>query len=367
MSRIFISYRRDDSAGHARLLYDRLSEDIGRDQVFMDIGIAPSEHFPALIEQALARCDVLLAIIGPNWAGVRDKTGRRRLHDPEDYVRLEIATALRRRDVAVLPVLVHGARMPDKRDLPDDLQALAGVQAYELLDGRHWAQDLEFLSGAVRREIGAATALPALVFALVAVGLLLWPAYKAGLAVQGWPAPPDKDGPLALVRLGAVHAASWAIFVAAAAAGAAGAARGARAIPGAAVVGALAGVLAGLAGGALDQALRAQGNERLGLVAGFAVTGALAALGRLPGRPAARAIVGAALGGALGGLLAYGHRGFFPVALPALLAVAGAGLAGLAPHALAYSRRLAAPQRRPVRAAPAAPDHPGPVVSRARR
>ena len=94
MSKIFISYRRDDSTGYAGRLYDRLSEYFGKDQVFMDVDhIEPGEDFVEMINQAIGTCSTLLALIGRNWITAADKKGVRRLDDPEDFVRLEITAA----------------------------------------------------------------------------------------------------------------------------------------------------------------------------------------------------------------------------------------------------------------------------------
>lgn len=141
MARIFISYRRGDSAGHAGRLYDRLSERFGQARVFMDIDhIGPGVDFVAVIEAAVAKCDVLLALIGEEWLDTTDAEGRRRLDDPEDFVRVEIATALRR-NILVIPVLVQGAKMPRALDLPGDLAMLARRNALELSDSR-WRFDV---------------------------------------------------------------------------------------------------------------------------------------------------------------------------------------------------------------------------------
>ena len=330
MGRVFISYRRHDSPGHARGLYDRLVKRLGRDQVFMDLRIHPGTDFPRRINKALARCDVLLAVIGRDWSDARDGQGRRRLDDPHDYLRIEIETALRRPDVAVFPVLVAGARMPEEDELSGELSALASIQAHELADGRRWDGDVDLLADAVRRKLAAATAVPALLCALAAAALVLWPAHKAGLKVlDSWQA--DRDSEEAMLRLGVTHAAVWAIVGAAAATGAAAAARGARSVVPAALLGALLGAVGGLLGGALDQALRAGGEQQVGLTVGFALTGAIAAAGGIAGKAAAAGIAGAAIGGGVGGLLAYGTEDrLLATSWPALLAVAGAGLATLA-------------------------------------
>jgi len=144
MSRIFISYRRNDSAGHAGRLFDRLGARLGKDSVFMDVeGIEAGLDFVDTIEAAVGSCDVLLAVIGREWLDVKDSQGRRRLDDPHDFIRLETATALARH-IRVIPVLVEGATMPLEASLPDVLQPLARRQAVELRDNR-WEDDVENL------------------------------------------------------------------------------------------------------------------------------------------------------------------------------------------------------------------------------
>ncbi|MCI0830576.1 MAG: AAA family ATPase [Chloroflexi bacterium] len=134
MASIFISYRRDDSAGHAGRLYDRLIDHFGPDQVFMDIDtIKPGQDFVDAVRQAIAGCDGLVAIIGREWLTISDATGARRLDDPEDIVSLEIATALEQ-GIRVIPVLVQGAPMPAATDFPETLKELAHRNAQEISD-----------------------------------------------------------------------------------------------------------------------------------------------------------------------------------------------------------------------------------------
>ena len=136
MPRIFISYRRADSAGHAGRLYDRLAEHFGHDNTFMDTDtIAAGVNFVEEVRQAVGTCDGLIAVIGSEWLRIADASGGRRLDDPEDLVRLEIATALER-DIRVIPLLVQGAQPPQVPDLPDGLKELASLNALELSDTR---------------------------------------------------------------------------------------------------------------------------------------------------------------------------------------------------------------------------------------
>src|SRR5215218_9305782 len=147
--RIFISYRRADSGGWARSLHDNLEERLGTGRAFRDVAMEGGMDFHEHVESLLDGCDVLLAIIGKSWTSITDADGNRRLDDPEDLVRREIARALQRPDVEVIPVLVDGARMPTEHELPPDLALLARRQACELSDLR-WDYDVDTLARRVR-------------------------------------------------------------------------------------------------------------------------------------------------------------------------------------------------------------------------
>src|SRR4026208_534969 len=132
-SGIFVSYRRDDSSGHAGRLADRLVEHFGRNRIFVDIDtIEPGEDFVTVIENAVGSCEILIAVIGRSWLSA---SGTGRLDNPNNFVRLEIATALRRK-VRVIPALVQRATMPKPQDLPEDLAKLTRRNAIELSDLR---------------------------------------------------------------------------------------------------------------------------------------------------------------------------------------------------------------------------------------
>src|SRR5271166_6751949 len=149
---IFISYRREQSGWWAGRLYDRLCRDFDRSQIFMDIDtIALGADFVDSIETTVAKCDLLIALIGNNWLTSKDDQGERRLDNPEDFVRIEIATALKR-GIRVIPVLVDGALMPQSRDLPDDLKALVRRNALQLSHDR-FRTDSERLASAVERAL----------------------------------------------------------------------------------------------------------------------------------------------------------------------------------------------------------------------
>ena len=149
MRAIFISYRRDDTEGQAGRLFQQLRESFGEDMVFMDVAtIEPGVDFRKAIEKNTAACGVLLALIGRDWVSLTDAEGHRRLDNPDDFVRLETASALRR-DIPVIPVLVQGARMPRADELPADLKDLAYRNSVELTHAR-WDSDVALLVKALR-------------------------------------------------------------------------------------------------------------------------------------------------------------------------------------------------------------------------
>lgn len=143
--RIFISYRRrGDGAGYGGRLADSLVEHFGREQCFRDVeDIESGVDFVETIRSSVAACEVLIAVIGPDWTTQADPNGRPRLEDPNDFVRLEVAAALDR-DIRVVPVLVGGAQVPKEDELPAELKALSRRQAHELTDSR-WEYDVQRL------------------------------------------------------------------------------------------------------------------------------------------------------------------------------------------------------------------------------
>jgi TIR domain len=149
MGAIFISYRRSDSQGEAGRLFDDLIRNFGASAVFMDVvAIDAGQDFRKAIEDSLGNCGVLLAMIGPGWLYAADEQGSRRLDSEADYVRLEIAAALRR-DIPVVPVLIRGARVPRTEQLPADLADLAYRNAVELTHAR-WKSDMQIVVKALR-------------------------------------------------------------------------------------------------------------------------------------------------------------------------------------------------------------------------
>jgi hypothetical protein len=136
VDRIFISYRREETAYAAGWLFDRLAERFGADQIFKDVdSIELGDDFVAEINRAVGSTDVLLALIGDRWLTVADDNGVRRLDHGDDFVRVEIEAAIAR-DVRIIPILVDGATMPRSDELPRSLTPLARRQALELSPSR---------------------------------------------------------------------------------------------------------------------------------------------------------------------------------------------------------------------------------------
>ena len=153
MQGIFVSYRRQDSQSAAGRLSDHLRDHLDGVPIFRDVEtIEPGVDFVDAIDRALRACGVVLAVIGPRWVDAANAQNQRRLDDPNDYTRLEIATALKRDGVRVIPVLVDGAEMPTTEQLPDDLQALARRNATELTDKR-WDFDVSVLVATLRKVL----------------------------------------------------------------------------------------------------------------------------------------------------------------------------------------------------------------------
>lgn len=152
---IFVSYRREDNRDFAGRLFDRLADRFGRGQVFMDVDtIELGVDFGEAINHAVAACKVLLAVIGPGWLTAADERGRRRLDNPDDFVRLEIEAALDR-DVRVIPILAQGTVMPGRDDPPKSLARLARRNALFI---RHesFRSDAERLITTIERVLAVA-------------------------------------------------------------------------------------------------------------------------------------------------------------------------------------------------------------------
>ena len=208
MAGIFISYRRQDAAPYAGRLRGDLAQRYGDENVFLDIAdLTPGASWSQRLHEAVDACDLMLVVIGPRWLQAADAEGLRRIDSPQDFIRSEIATALRL-DKRVVPVLVGGAHMPASGELPDEIVGLARRQAGELSDAR-WDDDLARMFEWLDRLVvgarpsarpaarpGASPPLP------VADGVAAAPFFtrlrlafdllvgRSGTAVEGRPAPP---------------------------------------------------------------------------------------------------------------------------------------------------------------------------------
>jgi hypothetical protein len=153
LGRIFISYRRSDSADIAGRIYDRLVEDFGRDPLFKDVDSIPlGIDFKQYLSQKVRDCRVLLAIVGDHWLDASDEAGKRRLDDPADFVRIEIESALER-GIPVIPLLVRGAKMPRESDLPASLRKLVYQNGVPIRPDPDFHHDMERLIAGLRKYV----------------------------------------------------------------------------------------------------------------------------------------------------------------------------------------------------------------------
>ena len=151
--KIFINYRREDSIGTAGRLRDRLAEAFGEENLFMDVDNIPAGvDFAAELNNQVATCRVFLAVIGPNWLDAKDESGVRRLDNPDDFVTIEIAAALARGDIRVIPVLVDNARMPKADKLPESIRPLVRRNAVEVRNSQ-FRRDAETLVARMREAL----------------------------------------------------------------------------------------------------------------------------------------------------------------------------------------------------------------------
>src|SRR6059058_4543571 len=152
---IAISYRRDDSSPVTGRLYDRLQAKFGPQNVFMDIdSIRPGVDFREQINDTISRADAVVAVIGRRWLG-EQPDGSRRIDDPNDFVRLEIASALKCK-IPVIPVLVDDAPMPKQEKLPPDIEPLVYRQALPLASGLDFHQHTERLISGICESLDIA-------------------------------------------------------------------------------------------------------------------------------------------------------------------------------------------------------------------
>ncbi len=177
MSKVFISYRRRDSADVTGRVSDYLRSVLERDEVFKDVdAIDYGDDFREVIKEAIGQCSVFLAVIGDSWLNIEDNEGQKRLEQPNDPVRIEIATALAS-DVRVVPVLVRGATMPGPDELPEDLRPLAGKNAATVRPDPDFHSDIKRLARSLqvasrRKLYGGLIALGAVLALILAWWLL---------------------------------------------------------------------------------------------------------------------------------------------------------------------------------------------------
>lgn len=154
--KIFINYRKEDSNWASLALYNELRETYDKDNIFKDFNtIEPGEDFVESIQNALLTCDVLLVIIGSQWLTMKEKDGTRRLDNPNDFVRIEIKTALER-DIRVIPALFDDTKMPSTEQLPDGLKALSRRQAIEISKTR-FEEDVAKLVQVINKVLASET------------------------------------------------------------------------------------------------------------------------------------------------------------------------------------------------------------------
>jgi hypothetical protein len=153
-SGIFISYRRSDSKSDARSICQRLERTFGKGKVFIDVdSIRPGEDFQSVLKKDLDKCNTMIVVIGPRWLELLNSSGPVDSKASDDYVHLEVASALERK-VPIFPVLVDGATMPEAKALPDELKPLAYRQAFSV---RHdsFPRDMSGLEQELRRFLTA--------------------------------------------------------------------------------------------------------------------------------------------------------------------------------------------------------------------
>jgi hypothetical protein len=201
--RIFINYRREDSAGFAGRLADSLGAWFGPDRIFRDVsGIDYGADFEAAIDAKMVESGAVVVVIGDRWTTATNAAGERRLDDPHDYVTREIAVALDN-GVAVVPVLIGSATMPRAEELPEAVRDLATRNAITVSDER-WGFDIERLAKVLAIDVPGSVAqrrldrvkgmvlaltVAAAAFATVAFcrAVLAWAPPGDGLIAAGFP------------------------------------------------------------------------------------------------------------------------------------------------------------------------------------
>jgi hypothetical protein len=150
---IFLSYRRTDSADIAGRIYDRLLGAFDKVAVFKDVDSIPlGTDFKEYLDEKVSECNVLLALIGDKWLEASDARGKLRLEDPQDFVRIEIESALAR-NIPVIPLLVRGAFMPSEEELPAGLKKLAFRNGIQIRSDPDFHRDMDRLISALKAYV----------------------------------------------------------------------------------------------------------------------------------------------------------------------------------------------------------------------
>lgn len=153
MPNIFISYRRQDSSLFTGRIHDRLEDEFGDRHVFRDMYDIPAgSDFRTILQKEVSRADIFLAIIGPRWVDITDAQGNRRLDHSDDFVRIEVESALNNPDTLVIPVLVDNALMPVEKELPQSLRELCYRNAVQVRNDPDFPRDMEMLVRQIKRS-----------------------------------------------------------------------------------------------------------------------------------------------------------------------------------------------------------------------
>ncbi|HCS50123.1 toll/interleukin-1 receptor domain-containing protein [Rubinisphaera sp.] len=156
MSHIFVSYRRDDSNWATDRLIAKLRDRFGHEAVFHDVDdIEPGLDFRSVLENRLTTCSILVAVIGEQWVNSKDRLGKRRLTNPDDWVRIEIESGLSKESVVVIPVVLRPAQMPSAEQVPASLSGLCYRQEVAIFPGSDFDIGFRRLSTAIDKVLRA--------------------------------------------------------------------------------------------------------------------------------------------------------------------------------------------------------------------
>jgi hypothetical protein len=155
VAKIFISYRHADTSYVTGRIFDQLSKKIGRKNIFKDVeSIQAGSDFKETINNSVKSCEVILAVIGPKWSTVTDDGNKRRIDDPNDFVRIEIEAGLKR-GIPIIPVLVSGAKMPNSDELPETLKNLAFQKGLPVRSDPDFNNDIATLTESLKKIVSS--------------------------------------------------------------------------------------------------------------------------------------------------------------------------------------------------------------------